>query len=1131
MTYSYEDAWQNSLQYFNGDELAAKVVVDKYLLRNNKMELLENSPVQMHRRIAREFARVEKNKFKKPLTEDEIFALLDQFKYIIPQGSPMFGIGNPHQTISLSNCFLVESPVDSYSGILKSDEQLVQISKRRGGVGIDISNLRPVGTITQNAARTSTGIIPFMERYSNSIREVGQSGRRGALLISLSVHHPQILDFIKVKRDLTKIVGANLSIRLTDEFMKAVQHDKEFELRWPVDSNKPTISQKIKAKEIWHEIVKSAHLSAEPGLLFWDTIMTETPTNSYEEYKCQGTNPCQPSWAKLLTPNGIRLLADVSIGDKIWSEDGWVQVIAKHKTGVKKVFKYETSAGVFYGTENHRLLSRGNKISAKDCKEIDILSGPETDVILNHQDVMDGLVIGDGMIHKASNNLILLCIGAKDSDYFNSEISYLIGKKRDGISKYAWEIKTTIQYNELPRIYKRQIPQRFMGGDKNKVCGFLRGLFTANGSIVGNRVTLKLASSIMREQVQMMLSSVGITSYYTTNAPTSIAFTNGTYLCKESYDINISRDRNKFLKLIGFIQVYKQEKLRQIILKVGKSKYATRTANKTFKIKKTEYIGEEEVYDITVDGQHHTYWTQGLNVSNCSELVLCPLDSCRLLLLNLYSYVKNPFTTQAIFDFDLFGQHCQIAQRLMDDLVDLESECIRKIIKKINDDPEGTDIKSRELTMWKEILRKCTEGRRTGTGLTGLGDVLAALGLAYDSTAAVKKAEKIYRALKLNAYRSSVDMAKELGAFACWDHKLESNHPFLLRIKDEDPQLYSDMAKYGRRNIALLTTAPAGSVSLLTRTTSGIEPCFKLSYVRRRKITHSEKDAKVDFIDNSGDKWQEYTVMHPKLQEWMKITGENDIKKSPWHGSCAEDIAWMSRIKLQAACQKHVCHSISSTINLPENISIDKVSEIYHTAWEAGCKGITIYRNNCRTGVLVEKSNGIVHTTAPKRPKSLPCDIHHVNVIKMGKNHEYMVIVGLLGNDPYEIFALENGHVDKTCTKGKIVKIGRGHYQLEFSDGTILKNITKDTSGSEDALTRVLSCGLRHGSDVQFIVSQLEKTQDELFCFAKAISRTLKKYIKDGTKICGEECPECKAALVRQDGCIKCFSCGYSKCT
>jgi ribonucleoside-diphosphate reductase alpha chain len=800
--YSFEEALQASIKYFNGNKLAAEVFLGKYALRDNENNLLEKTPEDMHRRISKELARIEKAKFKNPLSEEEIFSYLDQFKQIIPQGSPMFGIGNYNQYISLSNCFVISSPEDSYGGIHQTDEELTQISKRRGGVGLDLSHLRPTGSPTTNSSRISTGIIPFMERYSNSIREVGQGNRRGALMMTLSVHHPQIIDFCTIKNDRAKVTGANISVRLSNEFMDAVKNDTDYEQRWPIEN--PQISQMVSARKVWKAIVKNAHHMAEPGILFWSNILKESIPDCYSD----------------VTP-----------------------------------------------------------------------------------------------------------------------------------------------------------------------------------------------------------------SYKTT--------------C----------------------------------------------------------------------------------VNPCAELILSLHDSCRLLITNVFSCVNNPYTKKAKLNLERLTHLAKISQRFMDDIVDLELEHIDRIIGKIKTDPENKRVKSREITLWNNIRLTCEKGRRTGTGITALGDTLAALGIKYGSKKSLEVTELIYKTVKLGAYESSIEMAEELGPFQVWDYNLEKDNPFLLRIKDERPDLYERMKKSGRRNIALLTTAPTGSVSLLAKlinrfgTSSGIEPVFQVEHIRRRKINPGDT-AKVDFVDQNGDKWTEYPVYHSGYEEWKEF-GEGE---SPYEGACAEELDWQFRVKLQGAAQKHVDHSISSTINLPESVTEEEVATIYETAWMEGLKGVTVYRKNCRTGVLVDKKEHatIKKTDAPKRPKTIPCDVHHINV--SGK--KYMVFVGMI-NEPYEIMAYEGSY--EGAKQGTITKIKRRTYKADLGN-VVIDSITDRCTPEEEAITRLVSTSLRHGADIQFVVHQLEKTGGSMTSFAKCLARSLKKYIKDGSHVSGEECPNCSSKLTRQEGCIKCVSCEFSKC-
>lgn len=820
-TYPYQEAFDASLEYFNQDELAAKVFLDKYALRDNNGNIIETTPSAMHRRIAKEFARIESKKFSNPMGEEEIFNLLDRFKYIVPQGSPMFGIGNDYQLVSLSNCYVVDSPEDSYGGILRIDEELAQISKRRGGVGVDITTLRPTGSSVKNAARTSTGITSWMERYSNTIREVGQSGRRGALMLTIDVAHSDIEEFITVKNDERKVTGANISVRLSNEFLSAVENDSMFRLRFPIDAPEGPSDKWVNARELWKKIIRNAWLRAEPGLLFWDKVVSHNMVDCYKEegFATVSTNPC-------------------------------------------------------------------------------------------------------------------------------------------------------------------------------------------------------------------------------------------------------------------------------------------------------------------------------------SELPLCTYDSCRLMVVNLFSYVNNPFTSEASFDFELFKEHVYICQRLMDNMIDLELEKIEGIIQKIKSDPETAIIKAVELELWEKIKSKCERGRRTGTGITAMGDTLAALGLGYGSEESISIVDRIHKEMMIASFKSSVDMAKELGAFPIWNWEKEKETSFALTIKEADANLYEEMSKYGRRNIANLTIAPTGSLSILTQTTSGIEPLFMLfPYTRRKKINPNDTSAKTDFVDQNGDHWQEFEVYHPKVKMWMDITGNTDLKTSPWFGFCAEDIDWVQAVKLQAAAQNYIDHAISKTVNLPEDVTEEEVAKIYEASWRMGCKGMTVYRKNCRTGVLVEKKEEpkktakIQKNNAPKRPEVLEADAWISNV----KGDAYYVVVSTLEGDPYEIFTGLNEHqsdTDKTGYKiipkngvsGSVIKKSRGNYVFKSENGThLLTNGHNDENA--DALCRMISTSLRHGSDIAFVVHQLEKTKGDLSSFAKVLARILKKYIANGTAVHGEECPSCGSQSVeRTDGCITCKSCGWAKC-
>lgn len=863
--FTEEQAYKASLEYFNGNELAASVFLSKYALRNEIGGLLEDTPEKMHRRIAKEFSRIEAKKYVNtelsPLTEEEIYNYISEFGEIIPQGSPMYGIGNDFQESSISNCFVADSPEDSYGGILHTDQQLVQLSKRRAGVGVDISKLRPKGMATKNAARTTTGVIPFCERYSNSIREVGQNGRRGALMLTCDIRHPESvklytdinsgeniviegkvidgqkqrdietttefynandLDFCTMKLDSSKVTGANVSHKLTDEFLKAVKTDSIFTKRWPIecDPKDAKFTEEINAKRAWEKIIHCAWQRAEPGILFWDNIIKNSPADCYSElgFETTCTNPC-------------------------------------------------------------------------------------------------------------------------------------------------------------------------------------------------------------------------------------------------------------------------------------------------------------------------------------GEIPLCPGDSCRLLVVNLFSCVKNPYETNSEFDFDKLHKLSKVAQRLMDDLVDLEIEKIEKILTKIENDPEPNYLKEEESRLWQGIKSKCEQGRRTGTGIVALGDAMAAVGIKYGSNESIDFVEKVYKTLKLGAYTSSAEMAKDLGAFPIWNYELEKNNPFLNQIKKEIPELYENMKKYGRRNISLLTTAPTGSVAIMTRlfnrsfgSTGGIEPNYSnVPYIRKKKINPDSKNVKADSTDQNGDSWQHFEVYPSGIMCWMKVTGETDITKSPYYGASAEELDWKQRVKIQSVAQKHIDHSISSTVNLPEDVTEEKVSEIYYSAWEYGLKGITVYRDKCRSGVLVKKEDlnkpdsiEIKTNSAPKRPKDMEADIH----IATSKGEKFIIAIGKLNNQPYEIFGGHaNGFGIKKTTQGIVTKIKKGQYGLTIGDIEI-DDFSKHFTPQEQTLFRSLSTMLRHGIPIEFIVDQMQKSTDDMFSIPSVVARVLKKYIKDGQRATGHICESCgeEDSMIYQEGCLKCANCGWSKC-
>lgn len=848
-TYTYDEAFKASLEYFGGDELAARVWVNKYAMKDSFGHIFECSPRDMHHRIAAEIARIEK-KYNNPVSEEEVFALLDHFRYLVPAGSPMTGIGNHHQIASLSNCFVIgiDGNADSYGSIMKLDEEQVQLMKRRGGVGHDLSGIRPKGSPVKNSALTSTGIVPFMERYSNSTREVAQDGRRGALMLSIAIRHPEAEAFIDAKMTEGKITGANVSVKVDDEFMRCATEGRPYHQQFPISSNSPLVEKDIDATALWHKIVHNAWKSAEPGVLFWDTILRESIPDCYADlgFRTVSTNPC-------------------------------------------------------------------------------------------------------------------------------------------------------------------------------------------------------------------------------------------------------------------------------------------------------------------------------------GEIPLCPYDSCRLLAINLYSYVENPFTPQATFNFELFKKHVAMAQRFMDDIIDLEQEKIDAILNKVANDPQSDEVKYTERHLWEKIKHKTAQGRRTGVGITAEGDMLAALGLRYGTEEATEMAVKVQQTLALSAYASSVNMAKERGAFPVYDAKREENNPFVLRIKEHDAALYDDMVKYGRRNIACLTIAPTGTTSLMTQTTSGIEPVFMPVYKRRRKVNPNDTNVHVDFVDETGDSFEEYIVYHPKFITWMKAQGldtekrytqeeiDELVARSPYYKATANDVDWLMKVRMQGAIQKWVDHSISVTVNLPNSVDEELVNRLYVEAWKSGCKGCTIYRDGSRAGVLVstqktdkkkKKQDEDLLTKGMKlpevterRPDVLECD-----VVRFQNNKEkWVAFVGLLDGHPYEIFTGlqddEEGIVlPKTVTKGRIIKTvlpdGTKRYDFQFQNKRGYKMTVEGLSEKFNKeywnYAKLISGVLRYRMPIENViklVNSLQLESENINTWKVGVSRALKKYVIDGTEAKGQKCPNCgHETLVYQEGCLICKHCGASRC-
>jgi hypothetical protein len=831
---------------------------------------------------------------------------------------------------------------------------------------------------------------------------------------------------------------------------------------------------------------------------------------------------------------------------------------------------------VFYGTENHRVVSNGHKVEVGVADSIDAVQCSEyatRNAKLDPQAVMDGLVFGDGIYHKASRR-VFLSVGEDDKCYFDSEIKNLLLEARPGVTPTAWAVNTRIELTQ--KTYDRAISLDWLTSvSEIEQRGFLRGLYSANGSVVNNRVTLKSASKKLVEQVQVILSSLGIASYYTTNESHEVEFQNGVYECKESYDLNIGtlEGRKLFSELIGFIHPEKTQKL----LASLDTQPLSRPTKTNFDIISVENLGEELVYDITVEADEHTYWTGGLLVSNCSEIVMNP-DSCRLLLVNAFGFVKNPFSrNKASFDFEDFAATSYKAQRLMDDIVDLEIEKIDEILKKINDDPEPYEILEPEKNMWRRFKESAIKGRRTGLGLTAVGDVLAALGIRYGSQESIEFVEKLYRELELASVRSSVDMAEERGAFPMFDIKKDLNgSEYLKKVLTADDVVYQKYLKVGRRNIANTTTPPAGTTSLLAclsepeglyGTTSGIEPAFLISYKRRKKINPSDTNAKVDFIDNLGDRWTEFEVKHAGFELWQRVREAeanrdkngmvteyipSDPEDSPYWKSTSADVDWRASVDLQAAAQKWIDHAISKTCNLPASATKELVDEVYMKAWNSGCKGFTIYRDGSRSGVLVssdtnkqQEDGTFIQHNAPKRPKELPCDIYHSTV----NGEKWTIFVGLMDEKPYEIMGglAKFVKIPRRVTKGKLVKhngdINPARYDLHYDfdkspeDETVIQdvgNVFENPTNS--GFTRILSLALRHGAPVQYAVEQLVKAGDkesDLWTVTKAFSRVLKNYVKDGTKVTSiKKCKSCGSDnLAYKEGCVQCMNCGDSKCS
>ena len=1138
------------------------------------------------------------------------------------------------------------------------------------GVGLNISTLRPFGTNVKNAAKTTDGIGIFMERFSNTCREVAQKGRRGAEILVLSVHHPEIKNFINIKKDKTKVTGANISVQITDEFMNAVKKDENYELRWPVDAKEPTIKKEISAREVWDEIISASWESAEPGVLFWDTVIKNSVSNCYGEvdpsFYDTACNPCLVGDTLVYVADGrgdvsIKQLAEEENDVPVFCYDdkGKIAIrIMRHPriTGYKeKIYKLTLEDGhEVKATGNHKFrLSDGTYKEIKDIKpgdSIKTLTKYEASLkdlfpkcnsnSQNYLWINDGkaktlaehriiasysynrlIKKGEVVHHRDYNaqnnspkNLEIMTkkyhdklhsinmIGDKNpmrrakiewseekweeyrkkhSENNRGELnSNFSGVNEDSIKQHAinltTEMKRKFSYKEWQDYAEKNgLPICFSKWRKNNLgtitslaswaseeCGYtndsIKNIKTVERAIENGYEVILKDNKVFVKKICEFCKNEFLISY----KQREISYCS--QLCgARGHSKKISK-KNKFKQLSIFTKL-RYELKRTPLLKEWEQKCKeqevsfrlnTKCGFKNFKELKEsalvynhrvisiEECGCEDVYNGTVDDFHNFFigGFEGKTKSNkrkslyinnlqCGEIVM-GRDSCRLMAINLYSFVDNSFEKNTSFNYEKFSKYVQKAQRLMDDMVDIEVELIKGILKKIKSDPEPEYIKAIEKETWESLLSSCEKGRRTGLGITGLADALAALNVIYGSTESIKITEKIYKTLCLNAYKATCLLSKERGSFPVFDFKIEKDNKFLSKIWKEDPKLYKLYKKYGRRNIALTTTPPAGSISTLAQVSSGIENVFRVIYKRRKKINPNDTNVRIDFVDPSGDSWQEFDVYHHKFEEWKKITGKEKIEDSPYYKSTAEDIQWEKSVDIQSVAQKWVCHAISKTCNLPSDATKEIIEKVYMRAWEKECKGFTVYRDGCRTGVLIDnknnKDNIIKKTEAPKRPQILPCDIYHT----VSKGEEYFVIVGTLGEDPYEIFAGKNGNMKKNMKKGFIKKRRRGQYALlEVNGEMVHESISEHIDEDQEAITRLISSNLRHGCDVNFVVHQLEKTKGDLMSFAKAISRVLKKYIPENAKVHGESCPECGGGLVRAEGCLSCLSCGFSRCS
>lgn len=1143
----YRDVLNTALEYYQGNELAATVWVGKYALQKDGI-YYESTPNDMYERVASELYRIEK-KYPNSITKEKILNYIQDLSKIIPQGSPLFGIGNNLQTVSIGNCYVLDPVYDSYGGIMYSDQQLAQLMKRRAGVGLDISNIRPKGLSVNNAAKTTSGIAGFMERFSNTCREVGQEGRRGAEILVLNVHHPEIETFITIKRDLKKVTGANISVKFTDEFMNAVLNDEEYEQRFPVDSTNPIVKKTIKAKKIWDLFIESAWLSAEPGALFWDTINKKSPSNMYgqvdKHFYNTACNPCLTGDTMIAVADGRGKVPIQQLAEE--GKDVLVYALGENKEIVIKTMRNPRITG--YNKDVYKVtLDDGNSFKATSNHKI-IMSDGVTYTEVKDLKVRDSLHIA--IKKEADREEIKPTFYSEYKNVNSKELEYFFTENRKLSETYNFAIDQGYNCKVInEEVFVSKICEEC--GEEYYIPYAMREISFCSIQCsmkysVKKELKKQVLTNLKRDEKKLEELKIKQMSAYTKAKFDLGREPKYSEWKKECESSGVSTElKNKF----GF---YSYENLSKA------------SVNFNHRVASIEYVGKETVYNGTVDDVHNFYFgcfdkinsSTGknefimLNNLQCGEIVMGS-DSCRLLAVLTSAFVKNKFEKDAYFDFDELEKSAYDSQKFMDDIIDLEIEKIIAILEKIKQDAEPEYVKQVELNMWQDYLSTCINGRRTGLGTTGIGDSIATLNMTYGSQESLEFVEKVYKTIAIGAYKATIDMAQERGAFPIFDLKIDMDNEFIPQILQELPIEYQNKYKtFGRRNICLLTTAPTGTISLLAKfeedekkkyfgVTSGIEPLFIESHIRRKKINPNDKDISVDFIDELGDKWTNFTIYHPPFEYYKNnIEINSESKASPYLKSTANDVDWVQSVKVQAAAQKWIDHSISKTCNLPQDITKEVVSDVYLTAWKSGCKGFTVYRDGSRSGVLIHKDekpkSNFVQLEAIKRPEKLEAKIHFSNIDKS----KWLLMVGLLEGKPYELFGgkiPDDLVISKSLENSILYKKAKGHYDLLSESGEVLIcNIGEVLNNSEyNFHTRMLSMSLRHGTPVQYVVEQLARLGDKesgLYTFNKVIARVLKKYIQDGTKRVGANCPNCNSInLHYEEGCLKCLDCGYSKC-